>query len=133
MGVPFPSWGAALRLILEAQMRRYFHLILGLGVLALTAAPVVAGVYRGPGQYVVVSSAYVVGGDGHNGYQSERYYGPIEGPFATRPACEARVAELTAVQRTRNVLDGHALFMCYALDAPMPADSGVWWEPQRTE
>lgn len=95
------------------------------------ATPASAGVYSGPGQYVVVSSAYVVGGDGQAGYQSERYYGPIEGPFASRPACEARVAELRAQQKTRDPLDGHALFMCYALDAPMAADSGVWWNPRR--
>lgn len=100
---------------------------------ACLASPAFAGVYHGPGQYVVVSSAYVVGGNGQAGYQSERYYGPIEGPFASRPACEARVAELRAQQKTRDPLDGHALFMCYALDAPMAADSGVWWNPRRSQ
>ncbi|MDO8378885.1 hypothetical protein [Phenylobacterium sp.] len=110
----------------------FLRLALGLGLLSLAAAPASAGVYRGPGQYVVVSSSYVVG-DGPDGRRSEHYYGPIEGPFDTRPACEARVAELKAQQQARDVLDGHALFMCYALDAPMPADSGVWWQPRRNE
>lgn len=112
-------------------MRQHLRVALGLGLLTLAAAPASAGVYRGPGQYVVVYSSYVIGGDGRSGYQSERYYGPIEGPFATRPACEARVAELREQQKARNVLDGTALFMCYALDAPMAADSGVWWQPRR--
>ena len=114
-------------------MRQYLRVALGLGLLTLGAAPAAAGVYNGPGQYVVVDSTYVVGGNGRDGYRSEHYYGPIEGPFATRPACEARVAELKAQQKARNVLDGHALFMCYALDAPMSADSGVWWQPRRND
>ena len=105
---------------------------LAAALLALAATPAVAGVYRGPGEYVAVYSSYAVGGKGSTASR-QIYHGPIEGPFATRPACEARVAELTAQQKTRNVLDGHALFMCYALDAPMSADSGVWWNPQRTD
>lgn len=114
-------------------MRQHLRVALGLGLLTLAAAPAAAGVYNGPGQYVVVYSTYVVGGDGRSGNPTEHYYGPIEGPFASRPACEARVAELREQQKARNVLDGTALFMCYALDAPMAADSGVWWQPRRNE
>lgn len=114
-------------------MRQFLRLALGLGLLALATAPALAGVYRGPGQYVAVYSSYVIGGGGQHGYQTKTYHGPIEGPFATRQACEARVAELREQQKARNVLDGTALFMCYALDAPMAADSGVWWEPKRND
>ncbi|MBP6546295.1 MAG: hypothetical protein KA085_19330 [Phenylobacterium sp.] len=104
-----------------------------LAVAASLSTSAFAGVYRGPGQYVAVYSSYVIGGNGQDGYQSKTYHGPIEGPFATRQACEARVAELREQQKARNILDGTALFMCYALDAPMAADSGVWWEPRRNQ
>ena len=99
--------------------------------LSVAVAPVLAGVFRGPGQYVVVSSSYVVSGSASDGHRSERYYGAIEGPFSTKAACETRVKELKTLQKTRNVLDGHALFMCNELDAPMDDDSGIWWKPQR--
>ena len=89
-------------------------------VLALSwVGPAGAGVYKGAGLYVVVYSSY------------NHYYGPIEGPFADRDTCEKRVKQLEAVQATRDLLIGSALFMCFKLDAPMDDDSGVWWPPDR--
>lgn len=115
------------------SVRRFARVAVGIALLSVFATPASAGVYRGPGYYVAVSSSYVVSGSASEGYRSESYHGPIEGPFATEAACKKRVKELEAIQKTRNVLDGHAFIMCYKLDAPMKDDSGVWWEPRRSE
>ena len=112
---------------------RFVCVALGFAILSVSAVPALAGVYRGPGLYVVVSSSYVVSGSASEGYQSEHYYGAIEGPFPAEAACKTRVTELEAVQRTRDALDGHAFFMCFELDAPMDDDSGIWWNPQRNK
>jgi hypothetical protein len=108
---------------------------LSLAVLSLAAQPAAAGVYQGPGYYVAVASSYVfrVPENRSAAFRSGRYHGPIEGPFITQAACEARVTELDAIQETRDPLDGSALFMCYLLKAPMADDSGVWWNPRRDE
>ena len=106
---------------------RFVRVALGFAALSVFAVPALAGVFQGPGYYVAVSSSYVVPG------RLEQYYGAIEGPFATEAACMARVVELEAIQKTRNRLDGHAFIMCYKLDAPMEDDSGIWWNPQRSE
>ena len=110
---------------------RFTRIALGFAILAAFALPASAGVYRTPGYYVTVYSSYHVSGSVSEGYQSQTYYGAIEGPFPTEPACQARVKELEAIQKTRSVLDGSALFMCYKLDAPMKDDSGIWWNPQQ--
>ena len=112
---------------------RFARVALGFAALSVFAVPALAGVFQGPGYYVAVSSSYVVSGSASEGYRSERYHGPIEGPFVTEAACMARVVELEAIQKTRNRLDGHAFIMCYKLDAPMEDNSGIWWNPQRSE
>jgi hypothetical protein len=92
-----------------------------------------AGVFKTPGYYVVVASSYVVSGTSATGYQSARYYGPIEGPYADAATCEkrrkARENEFKAGRKS--VLDGNAFFMCNRLDEPMTDDSGEWWNPKR--
>ena len=107
-----------------------------LTLVALAAAAVAwAGVYKGPGYYVTVSSSYVVSGTNATGYKSQRYYGAIEGPLATEEQCYARreVIEATWKANLRSVIDGMALFMCSYLEKPMLDDSGEWWNPRRDD
>jgi hypothetical protein len=110
---------------------RFICAAFGFAILCGFAIPAVAGIYRTPGFYVAVYSTYHVSGSMSEGYESETYHGPIEGPFTTEPACMARVKELQVIQKTRSIADGSALFMCYQLDAPMKDDSGIWWNPQQ--
>jgi hypothetical protein len=92
-----------------------------------------AGVFKTPGYYVVVASSYVVSGISATGYQSVRYYGPIEGPHADAATCERRrkAREKEFKSSLKSVLDGNALFMCNRLEGPMTDDSGEWWNPKR--
>ena len=111
---------------------QFIRVVLGFAILSVFALPALAGVYRTPGFYVSVYSRYHVSGSMAEGYESQTYHGPIEGPFTTEPECMARVKELQVIQKTRfSYRDGSALFMCYELDAPMKDDSGIWWDPQQ--
>jgi hypothetical protein len=100
---------------------------------AALASAAWAGVFKGPGYYVVVSSSYVVSGTSATGYQSASYYGPIEGPYADAGTCETRrkARENEFKASRKSVLDGNAFFMCNRLDEPMTHDSGEWWNPKR--
>ncbi len=108
--------------------------ILTLGALAAATAAW-AGVYKGPGYYVTVSSSYVVSGTNATGYTSQRYYGAIEGPLATEQQCHARRETIEANWNAsrRSLVDGYALFMCAYLEGPMMDDSGEWWNPRRDD
>lgn len=105
-------------------------------LLVLTgAAAAWAGVYKGPGYYVTVSSTYVVSGTNATGYKLQRYYGAVEGPLATEQQCDARRETIEANWKAalRSPVDGSALFMCSYLEGPMMDDSGEWWNPRRDD
>jgi hypothetical protein len=106
---------------------RFIRVAVGIAILSVFAVPALAGVYQGPGYYVAVSILYDVEG------RLQSYHGPIEGPFATKAACIARVEELEAIEKTRDPSEGHAFIMCYKLDAPMKDDSGIWRNPRPSE
>lgn len=105
-------------------------------IFALSVLPSAwAGVFKGPGYYVTVSSSYVVSGTNATGYKLQRYYGAIEGPLATEDQCHTRRNAIEANWKgaLRNPVDGSALFMCSYLEAPMSDDSGAWWNPRRDD
>jgi hypothetical protein len=103
--------------------------------IAATAAVAWAGVFNGPGYYVVVSSSYAVAGTSASGYTMAHYYGPIEGPFPDAAACDKQLAarKKQFEQQRKSVLDGYALFMCMHRDSAMTDDSGEWWNPRRDD